>query len=196
MGVGWLSAAHRRPLEPSPRGRGRGPSETWEGEGFGRRTACRQGVGVKSDRVKPLTLPPLRGGPRPLSQSYWIHTTLKTQLNQSFSCISVCQYTELVSVQIVNKINGRILSRSVSSWSPTEMCECRSSQREGSRTRPFRKGPSNRPPPTARPRLETLMASLLCRLTVSRTTRRVAATRPPEAVLDTVRRQSSDPPRL
>jgi hypothetical protein len=31
---------------------------------------------------------------------------------------------------------------------------------------------------------------------VSRTTRRVAAARPPEAVLDTARRQSSDPPRL
>ena len=54
-------------MKPSPRGRGRGPSEAWEGEGLKRLTACRQGVSVKPYRVKPLTLPPLRGEPLPLS---------------------------------------------------------------------------------------------------------------------------------
>ena len=41
--------------EPSPRGRGRGPREAWEGEGLRRWTACRHSVllGTPSPRPSP-----------------------------------------------------------------------------------------------------------------------------------------------
>lgn len=69
-------------------------------------------------------------------------------------------------------------------------------RRRGASARP-RPAPTVRPlTPPDRPRrpgraLKSMVASLLWGLTVSRTTLRVAATRSPEAILDTVRPQSS-----
>jgi hypothetical protein len=59
---GAVGGDGRRPI-PRTRTLSRGEREgpialQWEGEGVRRPTACRQGVRVKSDRVKPLTLPP------------------------------------------------------------------------------------------------------------------------------------------
>jgi hypothetical protein len=65
--VGGPSPEHK-PLDTLSQRERAGPAaQRWEGEGVLSSTACRQGVGVKPDRVKPLTLPPLRGGPLPLS---------------------------------------------------------------------------------------------------------------------------------
>src|SRR6478752_4189929 len=49
-------------LNPLPEGEGGAQAKLGRVRGYN----VRRGVGVKPDRVKPLTLPPLRGGPLPL----------------------------------------------------------------------------------------------------------------------------------